>query len=264
MQPEENLQIDPTVPTVARVYDYYLGGTDNYEADRILAAQIDELLPGTRGLALNNRRFLERITQFLASDCGIRQFIDHGSGLPTQNNVHQIAQRVHPDARVIYNDNDSICAVHGQRLLADDDSTAFILADMRDTDIILNHPDTKRLIDFSEPVAVLFNSVLHCIPDRDDPIGLVHRVMDRVAPGSYLALAHLVSDDPDMRRKLTDLMLGATQGNWGRLRTVDEVRPCFDGLEVIEPGLVELTTWRPDDRRQEQTWDMIEFPGFRS
>jgi hypothetical protein len=254
-------EINPSVPTVARVYDCYLGGTNNFESDRMLCAQIDDLLPGTRGLAINNRHFLERVVRFLADTCGIRQFIDHGSGLPTQNNVHQVAQRVRQDAHVIYNDSDPVVAVHGRRLLAGDPGTAFIHADMCDTTGILDHSDTLRLINFDEPIAVLFNSVLHCIKDEDDPVGLVHRVMDRVPSGSYLAIATLVSDDPEIRERLTKIMLTATQGNWGRLRTVEEVTPCFDGLALIEPGLVELTTWHPDETPQHQTWDMIEFGG---
>jgi hypothetical protein len=254
-------EINPSVPTVARVYDYYLGGTNNFESDRMLCAQIDDLLPGTRGLAINNRRFLERVVRFLAAECSIRQFIDHGSGLPTQNNVHQVAQGIHPDAHVVYNDSDPVVAVHGRRLLASDPGTAFIHADMQDTSAIFDHPDTRRLIDFAEPVAVLFNSVLHCLKDEEDPVGLVHRVLERVPSGSYLAVAHLVSDSAEIREKLTNIMLTATHGNWGRLRTVEEVTPCFDGLEIIEPGLVELTTWRPDETPHEQTWDMIEFGG---
>ena len=262
MQLDEDFpEIDPSVPTVARAYDYYLGGSNNFESDRMLCAQIDDLLPGTRGLAVNNRRFLERVVRFLAAECGVRQFIDHGSGLPTRNNVHQIAQRVHPNAHVIYTDSDPVVAVHGRRLLAGDPGTAFIHADIRDTAAILDHADTRRLIDFDEPVAVLFNSVLHCLKDEDDPVGLVHRVMDQVPTGSYLAIAHLVSDDPEIREELTSIMLTATQGNWGRLRTAAEVAPCFDGLEIIDPGLVELTTWRPDETPREQTWDMIEFGG---
>jgi hypothetical protein len=222
-------EINPSVPTVARAYDYYLGGTNNFESDRMLCAQIDDLLPGTRGLAINNRRFLERVVRFLATECGVLQFIDHGSGLPTQNNVHQIAQRIHPDASVVYNDSDPVVAVHGRRLIANDAGTAFIHADIRDTAAILDHPDTRRLINFAEPVAVLFNSVLHCLKDEDDPIGLMRRVMDRVPSGSYLVIAHLVSDKPEIRKKLTNIMLTATQGNWGDCVRSKKSRPASTG-----------------------------------
>jgi S-adenosyl methyltransferase len=166
---EELPGIDPSKAHVARMYDYYLGGDNNFEADRIACMELDKVVPGTRGLAINNRNYLVRVVHTLATEYGIRQFIDIGTGLPTMDNVHQVARRAHPDARVVYVDLDPIVSVHGRALIADDDSTAFILQDVRRTEEILNHPDTRRLIDFSQPVALLLAAVLHFIPDGDVP-----------------------------------------------------------------------------------------------
>lgn len=259
---EELPGIDPSKAHVARMYDYYLGGENNFEADRIACMELDKVVPGTRGLAINNRSYLVRVVHTLAAEYGVRQFIDIGTGLPTQNNVHRVAQRVHPDTRVVYVDADPIVSVHAKALVADDDSTVFVLADAKDTDGIVRHADTRRLIDLDEPVAALYMSFLHQIPDREDPYALVGSLLDRLAPGSFLAVSHLVSPDPELRRKLTDIMLAATEGNWGRVRMKREVDPFFEGMEVIDPGLVEITTWRPDGTTaEEQTYDWIEYGG---
>ncbi|SHM23238.1 SAM-dependent methyltransferase [Cryptosporangium aurantiacum] len=238
--------VDTSVPSVARMYDYYLGGKDNFGVDREAVRQLDAAAPGTKALAINNRRFLQRAVRTLAAEHGIRQFIDHGSGLPTQDNVHQIAQGVDPGARVVYIDNDPIVLAHGRALLAENGNTAVIQADMRDTAAILAQPELTKLIDFDQPVAALFVSVLHCIPDGDDPAALVARVFDRLPSGSYLVISHLASDDDAVREHLTEFMLTSTGGNWGRVRKPAEIATLFGDLDVIEPGLVEISTWRPD------------------
>ncbi|MFJ2607831.1 SAM-dependent methyltransferase [Streptomyces sp. NPDC091279] len=258
-------RIDATVPTAARMYDHYLNGKDNYAVDRAACAELDKVVPSTRALALNNRRFLQRIVATLAGEYGIRQFVDHGSGLPTQNNVHQLAQAVDPDARVVYVDNDPMVLVHGRALLEQNDRTAVIQADLRDTEGIFTHPDTERLIDFTRPVAVLFNSVFHCIPDSDTdgPPAVVRRVRERLAPGSCLVMCQLVSDDEKVRDFVTGFMGEVTHGNWGRVREEKDVAEWFEGLDVLAPGLVEVSTWRPDNevapRQLTQEW--IEFGG---
>ncbi|GAA5031961.1 SAM-dependent methyltransferase [Streptomyces siamensis] len=258
-------KIDATVPTAARMYDHYLGGKDNYAADRAACAELDKVVPSTGALALNNRRFLQRVVRTLAAEHGIRQFLDHGSGLPTQENVHQVAQRVDPASRVVYVDNDPMVLVHGRALLDQNDCTAVIHADLRNTDEIFAHADTQRLIDFSEPVAVLFNSVFHCIPDSetDGPPAVVRRVAERLAPGSFMVMCQLVSEDPKVREFVTDFMAQVTQGHWGRVRQEKDVAALFDGLEILEPGLVEVSTWRPDSevapRQLTQEW--VEFGG---
>ncbi|WP_059005904.1 SAM-dependent methyltransferase [Streptomyces specialis] len=255
--------IDINVPSVARIYDYALGGKDNYAVDREALAKIEETAPSTRPLAINNRRFLQRVVRVLARDYGIRQFIDHGSGLPTQDNVHQIAQSVDPDARVVYIDNDPIVLAHGRALLEENRNTVVIQADFRDTEGIFGHPEVERLIDFDEPVAALFVSVLHCIPDSDDPAGLVRRVADRLAPGSFLVINQLISEDAELRARITDFMDVSTRGNWGRVRQAHEVRSYFEGFEILDPGLVEISTWRPDTELgpKQLTDEWIEFGG---
>ncbi|WP_217140386.1 SAM-dependent methyltransferase [Streptomyces sp. AC627_RSS907] len=268
MQADKRLstEIDANVPTAARMYDYYLGGKDNYAADRAAVGELDKVVPSTRRLALNNRRFLQRVVRTLARDYGIRQFLDHGSGLPTQDNVHQIAQRVAPDSRVVYVDNDPMVLVHGRALLDQNDRTAVIHADMRSTEEIFSHPDTQRLIDFSQPVAVLFNSVFHCIPDSDTdgPPAVVRRVAERLVPGSYAVMCQLVSDDPEVRKFVTEFMDQATQGHWGRVRERKDVEAWFEGMDILEPGLVEVSTWRPDSEvvPRQLTDEWIEFGGL--
>lgn len=237
--------VDFTIPSVARMYDYALGGKDNYAADREAVAHLESMLPGTTQLCLTNRAFLRRAVRLLAEEYGVRQFLDHGSGLPTQDNVHQVAQRVDPEARVVYVDNDPIVLAHGRALLAENDRTHVVQADMRDLDGIYGHPEVTRLIDFSRPVGVLFVSVLHCLPD-EDAAGLLPAVTARLAPGSFVVANQLVSENATIRREVTAFMVESTQGNWGRLRQPHEVERYFDGLEVLEPGLVEISRWRPD------------------
>jgi SAM-dependent methyltransferase len=255
--------IDITVPSVARMYDYYLGGKDNYAVDREASEELLKVVPSTRELALNNRGFLRRAVRRLAEEHGVRQFLDHGSGLPTQDNVHQVAQQVDPAARVVYIDNDPIVLAHGRALLEENENTAVIQADMRHTDAILGHPEVRRLIDLSQPVAALFVSVLHCIPDSSDPAGLVRRVADRLAPGSFLVVCQLVSEDKATRDHVTEFMDESTRGNWGRVRQAHEVEAFFEGLEILEPGLVEVSTWRPDSDLgpKQATREWIEFGG---
>ncbi|MFJ3492212.1 SAM-dependent methyltransferase [Streptomyces sp. NPDC086091] len=267
MQPGKQLStsIDATVPTAARMYDHYLGGKDNYAADRAACEELDKVVPSTRALALNNRRFLQRVVRTLTREHGVRQYLDHGSGLPTQDNVHQVAQGIDPTARVVYVDNDPMVLVHGRALLEQDERTTVIHADLRETDAIFGHPDTRRLIDFSEPVAVLFNSVFHCIPDSDTdgPAAVVRRVIEHLAPGSFLVMCQLVSEDQDVRDFVTGFMDQATQGHWGRVRQEADVRALFEGTEILEPGLVEVSTWRPDTEvaPRQLTTEWIEFGG---
>ncbi|MEU6256988.1 SAM-dependent methyltransferase [Streptomyces sp. NPDC047043] len=258
-------KIDATVPTAARMYDHYLGGKDNYAVDRAACEELDKVVPSTRALALNNRRFLQRVVGTLAQEYGLRQFLDHGSGLPTQNNVHQVAQRIDPASRVVYVDNDPMVLVHGRALLEQNERTTVIQADLRETDAIFSHADTQRLIDFSQPVAVLFNSVFHCIPDSDSegPSAVVRRVAEQLVPGSCLVMCQLVSEDPEVRDFVTNFMDQATQGHWGRVRQEKDVAEWFEGMDILEPGLVEVSTWRPDNdvapRQLTQEW--IEFGG---
>jgi SAM-dependent methyltransferase len=255
--------IDTKTPSVARMYDYLLGGTDNYVADRVACEDLLRIVPDTRALALNNRAFLRRVVRVLAERHGVRQFLDHGSGLPTRDNVHQVAQAVDPSCRVVYVDNDPTVLAHGRTLLdEDDESTLFLQADMRDTDDILDRPIVRSMIDFERPVAALFVSVLHCIPDRHDPKALIRRVARRLCPGSFLVVCQLVSENPLVRRSVTDFMDEATGGNWGEVRPPSAVHDFLEGLEIVPPGLMEVTDWCPDtEPRILQGKDFIEYGG---
>ncbi|MFF7249935.1 SAM-dependent methyltransferase [Embleya sp. NPDC008237] len=256
--------IDTETPSVARMYDYLLGGTDNYVADRVACEQLLRIVPDTRALALNNRAFLRRVVRVLADRYGIRQFVDHGSGLPTRDNVHQVAQAVDPSCRVVYVDNDPTVLAHGRTLLdEDDESTLFLQADMRRTDDILDRPLVREMIDFDRPVAALFVSVLHCIPEQDDPKALVRRVAAKLCPGSFLVVCQLVSDDPSVREGVTRFMAEATDGNWGEVRPREAVHDFLEGLEIMPPGLMEVTDWHPDtEPRVLQSDDFIEYGGL--
>jgi hypothetical protein len=235
--------IDVTVPSVARIYDYALGGKDNFAVDREMAEAMWRRDPEVREAAWANRRFLGRAVEFLAR-AGIRQFLDLGTGLPSQNNVHEVAQRVCPDARVVYVDNDPVVLNHAEALLATDDSTVVIGEDMREPERILAHPDVQRMIDFSEPVAVLFMSVLHSITDEEDPWDIVSAMTGRLVPGSYLALSHALLDGPpadyvaDVRERYKNASAPAV------FRDRDAITRLFDGFELVDPGVVQVTEWR--------------------
>ncbi|WP_055696736.1 MULTISPECIES: SAM-dependent methyltransferase [Streptomyces] len=255
--------VDVNTPSVARMYDSLLGGKDNYPADRAACEGLLERVPSMRELALNNRQFLRRVVRTLASEYGIRQFIDHGSGLPTQDNVHEIAQRVDPDSRVVYIDNDPIVRRIGGLLLERNANTAVLEEDMRETEKIFDSEPVRRLIDLSEPVAVLFVSVMHCIPDSDRPADLVARVADRLPAGSMMVVCQLVSDSPQIRQFVTDFMAEQTLGHWGRVREKSDVADFCAPLDLIDPGLVEVSTWRPgqDDVPAQLTWEWEEYGG---
>jgi hypothetical protein len=236
--------IDATVPTAARMYDYWLGGHDNFAADRIAALKVAETSPEVPLVAKANRAFLGRAVRHLAGEAGIRQFLDLGTGLPTKGNVHQVAQRIAPDAHVVYVDNDPMVFAHA-RALKTGDGTAVIHADLRDPDTILSHPETRRLIDFSQPLAILFVSVLHFVPDPDAH-DAVAAYASAAAPGSHLVLSHgYHNQDPQASATTTTVYASTTSPV--TQRTPEEILTFFDGLEVLEPGLVPVQQWRPDE-----------------
>ncbi|MEU8119397.1 SAM-dependent methyltransferase [Spirillospora sp. NPDC049024] len=242
---ESIVQIRDDVPASARVYGWALGGKDNYQVDRDFALKTAPAFPESIDITRQNRLFLYRAVRYLAAEAGIRQFLDMGCGLPTDNNVHQVAQRFAPDARVVYVDHDPIVLAHARALLGGDGSTVVITADFRDTQAILAEPEVERLIDFDEPLAVLFLSVGHHLTDADDPRGIIRTVMDRAVPGSHLAFSQIVCSDPDRAADLNARMSAA--GIPWQNRTRDEVDALLtDGLEPVEPGLVNLMQWRPD------------------
>ncbi|GGV22446.1 hypothetical protein GCM10010277_01480 [Streptomyces longisporoflavus] len=231
------------VPTSARAYGWMLGGKDNYEVDREFLLRTLPDFPECVDIARQNREFLFRVVRHL-TEAGIRQFIDMGCGLPTDENVHQVARRFAPDTRVVYVDIDPIVLAHGQALLADDSTTAVIHGDMREQDAILGHPEVVRLVDFDEPVAVLFLSVVHHLTDADDPRRVLRTIIDRAAPGSYLGLSQVVADDPARGAAMSAHISGG--GVPWQTRIPAELDALLDGLEPVEPGLVNLVDWRPD------------------
>jgi hypothetical protein len=244
--------VDPTRPSPARLYDYYLGGTHNFEADRQAAQKILEMMPELSDAAWANRGFHGRAAVWMARR-GIRQFIDIGSGLPTQNNTHQAIRHVTADARVVYVDIDPMVAAYGSALLAGDGSTALIEADLRDPDALLGHPGLRRLIDFSRPTGVLMTAVLHFVADSSDPLALVSRYMTAVAPGSYLALSHVTFDRLPPRVTQTGQDVYDRAGIGIHARTAEQVTRFFDGLELVaardgdDPSVSYAGAWGAED-----------------
>jgi len=235
--------IDPSVATSARMYDFWLGGHDNFAADRIAALELTRLFPDGAQVARENRGFLRRAVRFLAAEAGIGQFLDLGTGLPTQGNVHEVAQQVNPDARVVYVDSDPMVLAHSRALKAGS-GTAVISADLRDTAGVLEHPDTRRLIDFSQPLAILFVAVLHFVGDPDAHEA-VARYLSAAAPGSYLVISHVTDGEQDPEAAAAGTAVYARTASPISGRPPAEILRFFSGLEVLEPGLVPVHCWRP-------------------
>jgi hypothetical protein len=244
-QPGQRPQLDTTVASIARIYDYWLGGKDNFKADReaaeLMIQQYPDIVAGVR----KNRAFLGRAVHYLAAEAGIRQFLDIGTGLPSSNNTHEVAQRAAPDARIVYVDNDPIVLSHAQALLTStpEGACAYVDADIRDTGKILK--DAANVLDFSRPVAICLIMILQFVPDEDDPVSIVRALVDALPSGSYLTVAHPASDvdqhvGPALRQLST--RMGGTRAV---PRSHQEVSRFFDGLEMVEPGLVQLHRWRP-------------------
>ena len=227
--------VDPATPSPARLYDYCLGGTDNFPADRDAGENIRARMPELADAAWANRGFHQRAALWLAASRGIRQFIDIGSGLPTQNNTHQAVQKATPEARVIYVDHDPLVRAYAGALLTGDGSTRFVTADLRDPDSVLNDPQTRELIDFGQPAGLLVTAVLHFVADGSDPRGLLARYLAALAPGSYLVLSHATADQkpPVTVRTLLEVYSRATEQLY--LRTRAQVERFFDGLELVPP-----------------------------
>jgi hypothetical protein len=243
--PDEQTTFDTSVAHVARVYDYWLGGKDNFAVDRAAGDQAIAAYPDIVYSVRANRAFLARTVRYLAADAGIRQFLDIGTGIPTANNTHEVAQAVAPGCRVVYVDNDPIVLAHARALLTSGPGgfTAYIDADLRDTGKILDV--ASETLDFSRPVAVVLMAILHLIGDGDDPYGTVAKLIDAVPPGSYLAMSHIASDiEPEARGKAKERVsrLALVEQTY---RTHAEVMQFFDGLEMVEPGLVRVQEWRP-------------------
>jgi hypothetical protein len=235
--------IDTRAPHPARIYDWFIGGKDNFPADREVAEAMATALPEIRDMARANRAFLGRSVKYLAEQ-GVRQFLDIGTGLPAAGNTHEIAQSLAPDSHVVYVDNDPLVIVHGRALLAGNERTRVFEADLRDPKSILAHPDVKALIDFDQPVAILLVAVLHFILDDDDPTSIVATLRDATVPGSHLVVSHVAEDIKTLQTEaMGDIYRNTSPG---ALRTKGQVEAFFDGYELVEPGLVQVPLWRPD------------------
>jgi hypothetical protein len=231
-------------PSVARLYDFFLGGHHNYAADRELGRRLIQAEPHAKYIVAQNRLFLGRAVRYLI-DVGIRQFLDLGSGIPTQENVHEIAHRGDPEARVVYVDNDPGVVAHSKHLLRGNPLASVINADLREPQTVLQHPEVRRLIDFDRPVGLLMVTVLHFVPDEADPFGVVTKFAASLVPGSYLVISHATNEAaPGAAAKVEDLYKNATTS--AHTRSAAQISRFFDGFTLVDPGLVYLPAWRPE------------------
>ncbi|MEW2523018.1 SAM-dependent methyltransferase [Actinacidiphila alni] len=239
-------EIDTSRPHPARMYDYFLGGWDNYEVDREAAQRVLDVAPDVVLGARANREFLRRAVRYLVEECGVRQIIDIGTGIPTSPNTHEIAHEVSPDVRIAYIDNDPIVATHAGARLIGTGNTGFFLGDMREPRTILEHPTISELIDFDEPVALLLVSVLHFVTDEEDPAGMLATLREALPAGSYLVLSHATADfHAEVAPEVMEVYKKATASLTARSHA--EVLALFDGYDLVEPGLVQVPLWHPED-----------------
>jgi hypothetical protein len=240
--------IDPTAAHPARRYNYWLGGKDNYRADRASGDAITAVLPTVRIAAAENRRFLRRAVRHLVREAGIRQFLDIGTGIPTANNTHEVAQAIAPESRIVYVDNDPIVLVHARALLNStaEGATAYIEADLRNSVDILRRPELRDTLDLSQPVALMLVAILHFLVDTDDPYGNVADLAGALVPGSHLVITHATHDfmPPEQLARLT--ATNAASKVPAQLRSREEVGRFFDGLELLPPGIDSTTEWWPE------------------
>jgi hypothetical protein len=236
----------PDIPSAARMYDYYLGGKDNYPADRETAEQLISIMPPgvMRSGARQNRAFLGRAVRYLAAERAIRQFLDIGTGLPTMNNVHEVAQSIAPESRVVYVDNDPVVLAHGRDMLHAVNGAVIISGDLRHPAEILADRELREMLDLRQPVAVLLVAVLHFIGDVDDPREIIRHLIDAMPDGSHLVISHTTADNhPEFAEAAA---IYRDVGIAARNRTRAEVEALFTGLDLIEPGVVQLSQWHPD------------------
>lgn len=236
--------IDLNRPNAARIYDYLLGGAANFEQDRVFADQLLTVVPEARSAARMNRAFLRRAVRYCV-EAGIRQFLDVGSGIPTAGNVHEIAQALAPESRVLYVDSEPVAVTHSELLLRGNERAASMRADIVRPDVVLRSPEAARLIDFDQPVAVLMVAVLHFVPDAAEPGPAVARYVEAAAAGSYLVLSHAAEQPRSERVDQVD-QLYQSSANQGVRRGRDDIAAFFAGTELVDPGLVWTPQWRPE------------------
>jgi O-methyltransferase involved in polyketide biosynthesis len=249
----ESPAINPAVPHPARVYDFWLGGKDNYKADRDAAAEAITIFPKTVESARSCRAFLARVVAYLTAEAGIRQFLDLGSGLPSAQNVHEVAQSIAPESRVVYVDHDPVVMLHARALLRSSPkgATGYIQADLRHPEGIL--AKAAETLDFSQPVAVLLLAVLHLVTDAHDPAGIITTLMDAAASGSYLAVGHHTDDLYPELAAFAARMSELNPDLPATLRSRQQVRDLFTGLDLVRPGVVQISRWRPESDREART-----------
>jgi SAM-dependent methyltransferase len=256
------VDVDTSKANIARVYDYWLGGSHNFRADQDVARAMIAVDPNITAMMRANRAFLGRAVRYLAREAGIRQFLDIGSGIPTEQNVHEVAQAVAPGSRVVYVDNDEVAVAHSRLILETDPDVAIIRADLREPGGILADPATQLLLDFTQPVAVLLVAVMHFIPDEARPAQIMATLRDAVCPGSYLVICHACRDArPDTADSAAALYTSRVPAHL-RVRTRDEIAALLDGFTLVEPGLVWIPEWRPDSpadvpENPEQFWALV-------
>jgi S-adenosyl methyltransferase len=253
--------IDTTVPHSARIWNYWLGGKDNYEVDRMAGDEYAKVFPGIADVARASRQFLTRTIRYLAEEAGMRQFLDIGTGLPTADNTHQVAQRVAPEARIVYVDNDPLVLAHARALLTStpEGVTAYIHADLSDTGAIMT--EAAETLDFAEPVALILSGIMGHVTDTDEARSIVRRLMDALPSGSYLSLN-------DGTSVIAPQEFQEAQEDYNQsgalpyvLRTPDEIASFFNGLELVEPGVVSCPRWRPEPSQIGQPADVDAFGG---
>jgi len=254
--------IDSTVPHSARIWNYWLGGKDNYAVDRMAGDQTITVLPKIVDIARASRGFLARVVRYLAAHAGIRQFLDIGTGLPTANNTHEVAQRVAPESRVVYVDNDPMVLTHARALLvgSPEGATDYIDADARDVEVILH--GAAATLDFTRPVAITMLGILPFIGDDEEARGIVRRLLAAVPPGSYLAITHSTSEVSGERVIEAVRQWNAVAPTPYTLRSPGQIAGFFEGLELVPPGLVPCPRWRPDPDDAEGARDMDEYCGL--
>lgn len=246
--------IDASKPHSARRYNYWLGGKDNFEADRRSAEMIASAFPTIRMAAQENRKFLQRAVRYLAAEQGVTQFLDIGTGLPSAGNVHEVAQAIDPRCRVVYVDNDPIVLAHARALLASsaEGATAYLECDLREPEKIIGSAELRETLDLSQPVALMLVAILHFIPDDQDPYGTVRRLIDVLPSGSYLVMSHATGDYATPEERAANPDLNKRSGVPLRIRSREEFARFFDGLEMLEPGITSVVDWRstePPERR---------------
>ncbi|MFE5491678.1 SAM-dependent methyltransferase [Streptomyces virginiae] len=239
--------IDISVPSVSRIYDYYLGGSHNFEVDRQAARRAMEFMPGLPKIMQANRAFMRRAVRHAVAE-GVTQFLDIGSGIPTFGNVHEIARAASPGARVVYVDHDPVAVAHSHAVLLDDEQTGVVAADLRKPKEILAAPEVDRLLDFDKPVALLLVAVLHFLEDADRPYEAVAELRDALAPGSLLILTHASYEGIPLTEEAAGGAVGVYRDirNPLVMRTGEQIAHFFEGFDMVEPGLVSMPDWRPD------------------